>query len=149
MTTEHPLSLPHVRYRKTAEDKRIDAAVGARIKALRKARKITQVEMAEFLGHSMQQYWMYENGHGSLRPYLLLKIAGQFGVSVSHLVGENVDVAPFTQDDLRRAMAEGIEKLELIIAAAQIEIEDRKAAINRLNHSRVSSPDDATPEQSK
>ena len=65
-----------------------DRAVGPRLKALRKAAKLTQEGLANALGVSYQQVQKYEKGSSRMSGGRLRQAASLLGVSLQDLVGE-------------------------------------------------------------
>ena len=61
----------------------------ARIKALRKEKGVTQVEMAEFLGCKDRHYQKIEYGEINIPSLTLVKLADYFGVSTDYLLGRS------------------------------------------------------------
>lgn len=61
-------------------------ALGARITALRKAHRITQVQLAQTLGVSQQTITAYETGHRRIQVSALPVIAQALRVSVAELI---------------------------------------------------------------
>ena len=64
-----------------------------RLKALRKARKINQPEMAKYLGLSDSGYRCYEQGRGFPEVPRLISLADYFGVSIDYLLGRTDEKA--------------------------------------------------------
>ena len=62
----------------------IDKAVGARIRALRLARRMTQDALARQVGVQFQQIQKYESGTNRISASRLFMIAGALGVPVEH-----------------------------------------------------------------
>lgn len=62
--------------------------LGQRIATLRKARGLTQVQLAERMGVAQQTLAHYEAGRLRLLAGALPKLAGELGVSVEDLLGE-------------------------------------------------------------
>ena len=62
-------------------------ALGAHISMLRKARGLTQAELARAIGVSQQAVFAYELGERRVSVLLLTKIARVFSISVEELVG--------------------------------------------------------------
>lgn len=63
------------------------AALGARITQLRKAREMTQAELARALGVSQQTVFAYELGDRRVTVPLLVKLARTFAISLEELTG--------------------------------------------------------------
>lgn len=63
----------------------IDAAVGERIRQLRKERRFTQTELAEAVGLTFQQIQKYEKARNRISASKLVQIAEILDVEVSEL----------------------------------------------------------------
>ena len=61
------------------------------LKALRKAKGLTQVELARFLGISQNNYSYWENGKVKIDNDSLKKLADFYGVSIDYLLGRADD----------------------------------------------------------
>lgn len=70
-----------------AESKQYFAALGAHISQHRKARGMTQVELARAIGVSQQAVFAYELGDRRVSVLVLTKIAKAFTVPVEELIG--------------------------------------------------------------
>lgn len=70
-----------------AESRRYFAALGAHVAQLRKARGMTQAELARAIGVSQQAVFSYEWGDRRISVLILLRIARLFGVPVDELIG--------------------------------------------------------------
>jgi transcriptional regulator with XRE-family HTH domain len=70
-----------------AESKRYFALLGAQIAQLRKARGMTQAELARAIGVSQQAVFAYELGERRPSILLLAKIAKALTVAVEDLIG--------------------------------------------------------------
>ena len=85
--------------------------IGERIKALRNARQLTQLEVAERIGFSPGVVSQWETGTRIPRPESLVALSNLYGVSLSYLMGEDDGENAFAGlDDLHRA-EKGVEKL--------------------------------------
>lgn len=97
----------------------IDLAVGARIRALRLAREMSQAELGHRVGVRFQQIQKYEAGANRITAERLLELAQALGVPIAHffegLTAKGVTVpAPQTAHFAsERAMAMGQEFLRL------------------------------------
>lgn len=58
-----------------------------RLKELRKAKKLTQQELADYMQISRRGYQNLENGENQIKPDKAEKFADFFGVSVAYLLG--------------------------------------------------------------
>lgn len=70
-----------------AESKHYFAALGAHVAGLRKAREMTQAELAHAIGVSQQAVFAYELGERRISVLILIKIAREFGIAVEELIG--------------------------------------------------------------
>lgn len=68
--------------------------LGDILKHLREERKITQKELAKYLGVSDRSVGYYENGKRTPPPDMLEKIADFYNVSVDYLLGRTYDRKP-------------------------------------------------------
>ncbi len=69
----------------------IDVATGARIRARRKALKISQQDLADFLKLTFQQVQKYERGANRVSISMVVRIAQRLRTSVAYLVGETAN----------------------------------------------------------
>ena len=70
-----------------AESRTYFRALGAHVAQLRKARGMTQAELARAVGVSQQAVFAYELGDRRISVLILAKIAKVFGVPVEELIG--------------------------------------------------------------
>lgn len=68
---------------------KIMLSFGQRLKVLRKEKKMTQVQMAEFLGCAGRHYQKMEAGEVNVPGLTLIKLADFFQVSLDYLVGRS------------------------------------------------------------
>ena len=81
------LECPHVAI--TPDEREFFVALGARIAALRKDSRITQVQLGQTLGISQSTVNAYELGHRRVPVSALPPLARTLGVSVEALIGED------------------------------------------------------------
>ena len=62
---------------------------GERLKLLRKERKVSQKELAEYLGISIRGYQFYESGDNEPNIKTLTALADFYGVTIDYLVGHS------------------------------------------------------------
>ncbi len=70
----------------------IDKHIGARVRAQRQERGLTQRDLGERLGVRFQQVQKYESGQNRISAAQMWRIASVLGVPVSHFF-ENIDVS--------------------------------------------------------
>jgi transcriptional regulator with XRE-family HTH domain len=73
----------------------LDAALGARIRELRRARGDTQASLGERVGLTYQQVQKYENGANRISALMLIKLAQALNTTVDELLSS---VEPATPD---------------------------------------------------
>ncbi len=84
------LCMPRPRSRGTAKPRsKEDADLGARLKALRKERGLTQSELADRLGVNQQTIGFYEQGIIRIPARELIKMAGILRASLKEFTGNN------------------------------------------------------------
>ena len=69
------------------DDSAFAAQVGSRLAAVRKARNVTQIQLAERLGITQSMLSKYERGDLRLHGAMLVRIAETLAVSVDELLG--------------------------------------------------------------
>ena len=74
-----------------------------KIKGLRLSKKVSQQEIAEYLGVTKQAYSLYELGKRNVDNETLLKLSEYFGVSVDYLLGKE-EKKVVTDDDIKFAL---------------------------------------------
>ena len=62
---------------------------GERLKLLRKERKVSQKELAEYLGISIRGYQFYESEDNEPNIKTLTALADFYGVTIDYLVGHS------------------------------------------------------------
>ncbi|MEX0299630.1 MAG: helix-turn-helix domain-containing protein [Kordiimonas sp.] len=93
----------------------IDIAVGDRIRQLRKARGITQTELANAIGLTFQQVQKYEKARNRISASKLAQIATIFNVDVAELFR-----APVPNDN--EAAADDVNKLLSYVNAMPMDV---------------------------
>jgi transcriptional regulator with XRE-family HTH domain len=81
----------------------IDVAVGARIRAWRLHRNLSQTSLANALGLTFQQVQKYERGDNRVSASMLVRTAAALDVTVAFLVGE--DGSPTSEGPLAQHLA--------------------------------------------
>lgn len=84
-----------------------------RIKELRKARKVLQSEMADYLGVSSQSYSSYENGR-EMDYEKLIQTAKFFNVSTDYILGLTDIPKEYTDQQLKEENRYLIERLKQV-----------------------------------
>lgn len=72
---------------------------GDRLKALRVAAGVTQIELAEQLNLGSKEIWRYENGESNPSADTVAKIAQYLHVSIDYLMGLSDDARPDLHND--------------------------------------------------
>ena len=98
----------------------VDHAVGLRIAAIRKAKRLSQTELGKHVGVTFQQIQKYEKGVNRVSSGRLQQIAQFFEVPMSALFGES---EPQGQDKMFPFLAEP-GAIEILAAYASIEDSD-------------------------
>jgi len=99
-------------------------SLGARVKALRKARGLTQKDLAQKLGVTFGQLNKYESGLNSPSPDLLIALADQLAVTLDHLLtGRKLDDQSISNTRL-------VDRLKI---AEEFPIEDQETVIRLLD----------------
>jgi transcriptional regulator with XRE-family HTH domain len=112
--------------------------IGERIKSLREERKITQQELARYLGVSQKTISNYENGERSPDPDTLRKIADYFDVTVDYLLGRSNHRKLTRRDerDIEKIIEETRQRIEntegLMLDGEILSQEDVDAIINAM-----------------
>ena len=96
-----------------------------RIKELRTERELTQVEVATALGISRQVFANYEKEINYPDPYMLIKIADFFDVSIDYLVGRTNE---FDIIESSSQIKVGIEQ-ELLLYFRKLKTESKNRVI--------------------
>lgn len=101
---------------------------------LREAKKVTQLQVANYLGVSRTTYVKYETGSINLPLQNAIKLAEYFGVSVDCLLGvKDNSKATMNLDLFTAAEAKSISETEKQIIESLPELtEEEKAAVNSL-----------------
>ena len=71
----------------------VDVEVGARVRARRRALRLSQSQLADALGITFQQVQKYERGANRVSASMLVAIAQVLRTSVAELVGETASAA--------------------------------------------------------
>lgn len=67
------------------------------LKQLRKSKRLTQQEVANFIGISQNNYSYWENGKVKIDNQSLKKLSELFNVSVDYILGNTNELTPTTQ----------------------------------------------------
>jgi len=123
----------------------IDHQIGARIRALREQRGLTQSELAESVGATPSDQERYEQGATSAPVSLVVKLAGLLQVTASELIGD--DQASWTEalGDLARAGPDGT--IDLVSAFSTIPDDRVRRAFLDLAWTIVDAQTQAAPEE--
>lgn len=72
----------------------VERTMNTRLKALRKESRITQEQLAQFLGVDQSMITKLENGSRSFNVTMIDKICSLFGCTEEYLLGESEDYIP-------------------------------------------------------
>jgi transcriptional regulator with XRE-family HTH domain len=100
----------------------VDEAVGARIRILRKRRKMSQQELGKALGVSFQQVQKYENGKNRVSASRLHLVATTLNVPITDLF----DGALATSSTSRATKSVAFDRQALCLAEAFAKISDKE-----------------------
>jgi transcriptional regulator with XRE-family HTH domain len=100
----------------------IDSLVGARIRLLRKRRKMSQAELGEAVGVTFQQIQKYENGKNRVGASRLHLVATALNVPVTELF----DGAAETDGSLKPTKSLAFSSQALRFAEAFVKISDKE-----------------------
>lgn len=105
----------------------LEIVIGARMRARRRQRGLSQSELAEQLGVSFQQVQKYERGANRVAASTLLTAARALGTTISWLVGEESSGRDDDEDVFRALSRPGA--LEILQAFNTIEDARTRAAL--------------------
>jgi len=112
--------------------------IGERIKSLREEKKITQQELAQYLGVSQKTISNYEKEERSPDPETLRKIADYFDVTVDYLLGRsnNRKLTRRDERDIEKIIEETRQRIEntegLMLDGKILNPEDIEAIIDAM-----------------
>ncbi|WP_438058824.1 helix-turn-helix transcriptional regulator [Streptococcus ruminicola] len=81
-----------------------------RLKELRKEKKLTQQELADYMQVTRRGYQKWENGESQIKPDKADKLATFFGVSTGYLLGFNIDEVSEGEIEFHNSILNNIEK---------------------------------------
>ena len=90
-----------------------------RLKKLRRAKKLTQKELADKINVSKITVLRWENGERQIKPEKAEKLANFFGVSIAHLLGYEDNDFKNETDIKVSVLDEALEKLRAIMVLAE------------------------------
>lgn len=79
-------------------------SAGARVRVLRRARGMTQSDLADAIGVSRSAVAQWESGRAGQATPHLRRVADVLGVSVDHLLGPDASAAPIAMTGDERAL---------------------------------------------
>jgi transcriptional regulator with XRE-family HTH domain len=124
------------RFREWLSDGEIAGAVGARLRALREERGLSQRALAERLLASNSLIAKYEAGVHTPPLPALVRLAAIFDVSLDHLVGRAAELTPLRDPRLIRCMREIAAMEESSRELVTMAIEGMVSAYQTLRHRR-------------
>jgi transcriptional regulator with XRE-family HTH domain len=107
---------------RTKGNEPVDSLVGARIRLLRKRRKMSQAELGKALGVTFQQIQKYENGKNRVGASRLHLAATALNVPITELF----DGAAETGSTLKATKSLAFDSQALRIAEAFVKISDKE-----------------------
>jgi transcriptional regulator with XRE-family HTH domain len=96
--------------------------LGARLKLLRKARGLTQLQVGEATGINRETYSHYENERRKLKPQTLTLLAQFYEVSADYLLGVT-DKPHSNEQEFIETHRETLEQLQDSISAGRLELD--------------------------
>jgi len=120
------------------DDRALNSAIGSRIAELRKARGLTQVEMAEALGVIQGVVSTYEVGRTRAHPAVLLRLADILNVSVDEILGRGPRKQPKPHDQRMWSRFQLLGKLPERDQKAVMRMISSLASVNGLESRRRS-----------
>lgn len=112
-----------------------------KLKALRKERGLTLVDLADKIGSDYQQLSRIERGKSRLTVDVLMKMADAFQTPIDQLINPKEETSPresphnsnFTAELREEKLSEAIEKLEALLQEAQTNVSPQaKASLTSL-----------------
>lgn len=95
-----------------------------RLKKLRRAKKLTQKELADKINVSKITVLRWENGERQIKPEKAEKLANFFGVSIAHLLGYEDNDFKNETDIKVSVLDEALEKLRTINNMVSVESDE-------------------------
>lgn len=90
-----------------------------RLKKLRRAKKLTQKELAQNIGAGLRTIQTWENGESQIKPDKAQQLADFFGVSVGYLLGYEDNDFKNEADIKVAVLDETLKKLHAIMVLAE------------------------------
>src|SRR5690625_4392667 len=84
-----------------------------RLRRLRNEKRLTQQDMADFLGITRQGYAKYENGQAETDLETLKKLATFFDVTTDYLTGHTKDVEFMTDEEIDEEIKEIMKEVDV------------------------------------
>lgn len=113
--------------------RQLDVELGARIKARRKALRMSQTKLGEGLGISFQQLQKYEKGTNRVSASRLAELAAVLQVPVSHFFGDDAQSqVGLTDDNAIEAFLEDADGKRLVAAFSRIKNKTARRRMVRL-----------------
>lgn len=109
----------------------IDAAIGARLSALRKSRGLSQGALATSVSTSYQQLQKYEKGTNRISARALVLFADALDVPVKYFF-EDVKVAEESVDTIHRTTGNNAQTADLVAAFESIESPEQRSQVLEL-----------------
>jgi len=109
----------------------LDATIGERVRARRRAARLTQAQLARSLGVTAQQLQKYETGANRISASTLIKLAAALGASAAALVGEDTQSAAEGALFAHLATAGAVELLRAFSAISDPDLRQQLVSLAR------------------
>lgn len=116
------------------DERAIDVALGQRIRQLRRARNMTQADLARIIGVTYQQVYKYEYGIDRLAIGRLVSIAVALSVSVGELL-EALSGLLDSEAPAASGMVDAVDRMLLLEAYGDIKDDDVRSRVRELIYS--------------
>lgn len=106
----------------------IDKAIGARVRAFRLQRKLTQTEVGKALDVTFQQIQKYENGKNRVSGSTLVKLCSLLNVKPEQLLGNGHGVF-FEEPDVFELVMTDRAMVRMLVEIARLSASQRKSVV--------------------
>lgn len=109
----------------------LDKAIGARMRAVRLQRKLTQTQLGESLGVTFQQIQKYENGKNRVSGSAMVKVCEALNVKPEQLLGNGNGVFHSEPDVFDLVMTDKA-MVRMVVEIARLPATQRKPVVSAL-----------------